>query len=126
MTDERTIDEEGTDLGGFLKKVRQSRGLSLREVERLTDGTVSNGYLSQLENGNIDKPSAMMLHRLSNAYKLDYHEIMKRAGFLTEASRRGATLAKMQEVSRHKKVEVLLGYVRSAALFEDHAGAEFL
>ncbi len=84
MTDERTIDEEGTDLGGFLKKVRQSRGLSLREVERLTDGTVSNGYLSQLENGNIDKPSAMMLHRLSNAYKLDYHEIMKRAGFLTE------------------------------------------
>src|SRR3546814_14573613 len=85
MTDERTIDEEGTDLGGFLKKVRQSRGLSLREVERLTDGTVSNGYLSQLENGNIDKPSAMMLHRLSNAYKLDYHEIMKRAGFLTEA-----------------------------------------
>src|SRR3546814_19093006 len=85
MTDERTIDEEGTDLGGFLKKVRQSRGLSLREVERLTDGTVSNGYLSQLENGNIDKPSAMMLQRLSNAYKLDYHEIMKRAGFLTEA-----------------------------------------
>src|SRR3546814_18905041 len=80
MTDERTIDEEGTDLGGFLKKVRQSRGLSLREVERLTDGTVSNGYLSQLENGNIDKPSAMMLHRLSNAYKTDYIDIMKRAG----------------------------------------------
>src|SRR3546814_2567471 len=41
--------------------------------------------ICQLENGNIDKPSAMMLHRLSNAYKLDYHEIMKRAGFLTEA-----------------------------------------
>lgn len=49
-----------------------------------------------------------------------------RAGFLTEASRGGATLAKMQEVSRHKKVDVLLGYVRSAELFEDHAGAEFL
>lgn len=49
-----------------------------------------------------------------------------RAGFLTEASRTGATIAKMQEVSRHKRVEVLLGYVRSAELFDDHAGAEFL
>lgn len=49
-----------------------------------------------------------------------------RAGFLTEASRTGATIAKMQEVSRHKKVEVLMGYVRSAELFDDHAGSGFL
>ena len=49
-----------------------------------------------------------------------------RAGFLTEAARNKASLAKMQEVSRQKKVEVLLGYVRSAALFEDHAGEGFL
>lgn len=49
-----------------------------------------------------------------------------RAGFLTEASRNGSTIAKMQEVSRHKKVEVLLGYVRSAELFDDHAGEGFL
>ena len=49
-----------------------------------------------------------------------------RAGFLTEASRAGATISKMQEVSRHKKVEVLLGYVRSAELFDDHAGVAFL
>lgn len=49
-----------------------------------------------------------------------------RAGFLTEASRSGATIAKMQEVSRHKKVEVLLGYVRSAEKFDDHAGESFL
>lgn len=49
-----------------------------------------------------------------------------RAGFLTEASRSGATIFKMQEVSRHKKVEILLGYVRSAELFDDHAGDGFL
>jgi len=46
--------------------------------------------------------------------------------FLTEASRSGARLAKMQEVSRYKRIEVLLGYVRSAELFEDHAGEGFL
>jgi hypothetical protein len=33
-----------------------------------------------------------------------------RAGFRTEAARNKASLAKMQEVSRQKKVEVLLGY----------------
>jgi hypothetical protein len=33
---------------------------------------------------------------------------------------------KMQEVSRQKKLEVLLGYIRSAELFEDHAGEGFL
>ena len=49
-----------------------------------------------------------------------------RAGFLTEAARSGASLPKMQEVSRHKKVEVLLGYIRSAELFEQHAGEGFL
>lgn len=49
-----------------------------------------------------------------------------RAGFLTEAARTGASLPKMQEVSRQKKLEVLLGYIRSAELFDDHAGEGFL
>jgi len=49
-----------------------------------------------------------------------------RSGFLTEAAKAGASLPKMQEVSRQKKVEVLLGYVRDAALFENHAGDSFL
>ena len=39
-----------------------------------------------------------------------------------QAARSGASLPKMQEVSRQKKLEVLLGYIRSAELFEDHAG----
>lgn len=49
-----------------------------------------------------------------------------RAWFLTEAARTRASLAKMQEVSRQKSVDVLLGYIRSAELFDDHAGAGFL
>lgn len=67
--------------------------------------------------------------RISIRQQLDPEKVgghSLRAGFLTEVSRTGATIAKMQEVSRHKKVEVLLDYVRSAELFEDHAGANFL
>lgn len=49
-----------------------------------------------------------------------------RAGFLTEAKATGASIFKIQEVSRHKSVQVLAAYVRSRELFRDHAGERFL
>lgn len=49
-----------------------------------------------------------------------------RAGFLTEGASQGATIFKLQEVSRHKSVQVLSDYVRNAELFKDHAGQRFL
>lgn len=49
-----------------------------------------------------------------------------RAGFLTSAARAKASIFQMQQQSRHRSVQVLAGYVRSARLFEDHAGEEFL
>lgn len=49
-----------------------------------------------------------------------------RAGFLTSAAAHGASIFKMMEVSRHKSMDVLQGYVRRAELFKDHAGAGFL
>ena len=49
-----------------------------------------------------------------------------RAGFLTSAATAGATVFSMMSVSRHKKVDTLAGYVRSARAFQDHAGAAFM
>jgi site-specific recombinase XerD len=49
-----------------------------------------------------------------------------RAGFLTSAARRGASIFKMRDVSRHKSMDVLQAYVRDADLFRDHAGAGLL
>ena len=49
-----------------------------------------------------------------------------RAGFLTSAAEAGASVFKMMEVSRHKSVDTLRGYVRRADLFREHAGAAFL
>lgn len=49
-----------------------------------------------------------------------------RAGFLTAAARAGASIFQMQQQSRHKSVQVLSAYVRSAHLFEEHAGRDFL
>jgi integrase len=50
-----------------------------------------------------------------------------RSGFLTSAAEAGgASIWKMTEVSRHKSVDALRGYVRRADLFREHAGAAFL
>jgi site-specific recombinase XerD len=76
-----------------------------------------------------DRSVARLVKRYATLQGLDPETIAGhslRAGFLTEAARTRASLAKMQEVSRHKSLKVLLGYVRSAERFDDHAGAGFL
>jgi site-specific recombinase XerD len=49
-----------------------------------------------------------------------------RSGFLTSAARRGASVFKMMDISRHRSVDTLRGYVRDAELFRDHAGSGLL
>jgi integrase len=49
-----------------------------------------------------------------------------RSGFLTSAAEAGASVFKMIEVSRHKSLDTLRGYVRRVDLFKEHAGAAFL
>jgi integrase len=49
-----------------------------------------------------------------------------RSGFLTSAARRGASVFKMRDLSRHKSMDVLQAYVRDADLFQNHAGAGLL
>jgi integrase len=49
-----------------------------------------------------------------------------RAGFLTSAAKRGASIFKMMDQSRHRSVDTLRGYVRDAELFKEHAGSGLL
>jgi site-specific recombinase XerD len=49
-----------------------------------------------------------------------------RAGFLTSAAMRGASIFKMMDVSRHKSVDTLRSYVRDADAFKNHAGSGLL
>jgi site-specific recombinase XerD len=49
-----------------------------------------------------------------------------RAGFLTSAAKRGASVFKMMDVSRHRSVDALRGYIRDADIFQNHAGEGLL
>jgi site-specific recombinase XerD len=79
---------------------------------RLTDRSVANIVKAHAKRAGLD-PAQFAGHSL-------------RAGFLTSAAKRGASIFKMMDVSRHRSVDTLRGYVRDAEIFKDHAGAGLL
>jgi transcriptional regulator with XRE-family HTH domain len=80
---------QGSELGALLADLRTAKGLSLRQVEEATDKAVSNAYLSQLENGKIQKPSPNVLHSLAEVYAVQYEALMEKAGYLLPSENGG-------------------------------------
>ena len=68
-----------TAIGLYLKSLRDTRSLSLREIERKTG--VSNAVLSQIESGQVKRPSPETLYKLAELYGVPYDELMARAGY---------------------------------------------
>jgi site-specific recombinase XerD len=85
-------------------------------------GTVRDSRLTCRSVANIVKAGAEPAG-LDRAF---YSGHSLRSGFLTSAAGNGASIFKMMDVSRHKSVDTLRGYVRDAELFKDHAGAGLL
>jgi len=80
--------------------------------DALTDRAVADIIKARAKAAGFD-PSAFSGHSL-------------RSGFLTSAAGAGASTFKMMEVSRHKQIQTLAGYVRQADQFKHHAGAAFM
>ena len=99
---EKSVEQPGGDggatsvgLGGYLREVRLALGMTLRAVEAATDRAVSNGYLSQIESGVVERPSAHVLFHLANVYGIKYDDLMARAGNRLPASTTGALTSQM-------------------------------
>lgn len=65
-----------------LRNLRNNAGLSLRQVEELT--SISNSYLSQLENGKIRRPSAQALYVLSKLYNYNIEKLLIESGLVKD------------------------------------------
>lgn len=72
------------ELGEYLKKIRKSKDLSLRQVDYKSD--VSFSHLSMIENGSR-KPSPLTLKELAKIYNLDYIDLYEKAGYLDLAEK---------------------------------------
>ena len=77
--------EKPSAVGVHLRKVREQRGWSLRDVEKRTDGKLRSGYLSQVETGQIAQPSPAALQRLAEVYDQDYATLLEWAGYMMPA-----------------------------------------
>ena len=76
-----------------------------------------------------DRSVADIVKRYAAAAGLDPKEFSGhslRAGFITSAAESGANLFKIMDISRHKSMQTVQGYVRNAELFKNHAGNSFL
>lgn len=64
--------------GQWIKDRRADLGMSLRDVERATEGVVSNATLSQIEGGKIARPSLVVAIHLAAVYAIPAEEMFER------------------------------------------------
>ena len=129
-----------TDQEGQGQEVAILRGVKLCPVEAvqrwlqmagLTGGTV---FRAVMKGRAVDAPLtpqvvALRVKRIARLASLNpraFSGHSLRAGFCTSAAEHGASLFKIMDVTRHRSVDVLRGYVRRADSFKDPAGAAFL
>ena len=128
-------DQEGH--GETIAIVRGSAACPVKAVKAwLAAAVITDGPLFRPTEGNRISQSRLAARSVADIVKsyagrlglnvADFSGHSLRSGFLTSAARRGASVFKMRDVSRHKSMDVLQGYVRDADLFRDHAGAGLL
>ena len=69
------------NLGDKIRQLREDTGLTQGQLA--AGSSVSQGYLSQLENGEVKNPSAAVLLRVAHAIKIDADELFEAAGYPT-------------------------------------------
>jgi len=74
-------------LGKKIRALRDELGMSQAQLS--AHGGLSQGYLSQLENDEVQNPSAAVIFRLARALHIDPRVLMKAAGYEEVASRSG-------------------------------------
>jgi site-specific recombinase XerD len=103
------LEAAGIEAGPIFRPINKAGEVS---NQRLTDRSVANIVKAYAGRAGLDE-------KMFAGHSL-------RSGFLTSAASNGASIFKMMDVSRHKSVDTLRGYVRDAELFKDHAGAGLL
>jgi site-specific recombinase XerD len=135
------IRKSKTDQEGQGQIIAIPNGTRFRVVDTLMAwlqvADITEGYLFRpIKKGSKVQPMALTNRSVANIVKHyasqaglmadDFSGHSLRSGFITSGAAAGADIFKLMEVSRHKKPETVMGYVRESKLFENHAGDKFL
>jgi integrase len=137
-----TIRRSKTDQEGRGQEVAIPHGRHLRPVRAVKEWLAAAGLTSGplfrpvSRSGTVrgearltDRSVADLVKRYAGRIGLavdDFGAHSLRAGFVTTAADRDVELTRIMDVTRHKDVRTVTGYVRRANLFKGHAGASFL
>jgi transcriptional regulator with XRE-family HTH domain len=122
MKEEIRMSTDNKAFGAQLRALREAKGLSLRNVEAKSEKSISNPYLSQLENGKIQNPSPHILHKLAGLYAVPYEMLMESAGYLSRQNMskdartlNGAALCNLDDLSPEEEADVIkyIGFLRA-------------
>lgn len=92
-----------------------------RDAERPVEGYL---FVSRRTGGRLlPRGVAEVIERAFSAVGVVATGHSLRAGFATAAARAGHSVPAIQRQTRHASVEVLMGYIRRGAIFEDNASA---
>jgi transcriptional regulator with XRE-family HTH domain len=100
-------------IGEVVRRLRKEKKITQRELENLTQGAVSRGYVANLERGKIRMPSEEKLQALAHALGVTRRYILEQAGMIEPvdiADRYIVELADIfAELTDEEKEEVLAG-----------------
>lgn len=75
-----------TEFGEYIKKVRDSKGMTLNQVALYSE--ISAAQLSRIETGKRNAPKPATIKKIAEALKIDYEELMEKAGYLEETTQK--------------------------------------
>lgn len=87
-------------LGQYIRKIREEKGFSTRELARRSG--VSQPYLSQLENGKTNNPSIEVLKKLAKGLDVPLYEIQ----------------IKTDQIPGYRPYSPIRDYINNADLYE--------
>ena len=118
-----------TDPEGRGQTVAVLNGSRLGVTRLLENWLEQSGRQSGPLFGLTDRKIANVIKGRASLAGLDANEFSGhslRAGFITTAAQAGADIFRLMDVTRHRSVNTVRGYVRQAKQFDDHAGASFM
>ena len=136
-----TIRKSKTDQEAQGQVIAIPNGANFRVVDTLMTwlniANITEGALFRsIKKGGAIQTAALTSRSVANIVKQyaglagltvdDFSGHSLRAGFITSGAEAGADLFKLMEVSRHTHPKTVMGYVRNAKLFDNHAGEAFL
>jgi site-specific recombinase XerD len=114
----------------WLQAANITSGPIFREVHKSGSVRHQRARKGQVRDGRISAGLvALVVKKRAKMAGLDPRSLSAhslRAGFITSAAEAGKNVFKIMDVSRHKSMDTMRGYVRSREMFRDYAGAGIL